>query len=54
MLVVAKGPILKVLSRSDMIWLRKHKLGASRMLRVPDGDLKDEVIFDIIDQVVSC
>ena len=38
-LVVAKGPILKVWSRSDMIWLGKLKLGAWRTLRVPDRRL---------------
>ncbi len=27
MLVVAEGAILKVLSKLDMVWLRKHKLG---------------------------
>ena len=36
MLVVANGPILNVLSRLDLIWLRKPNLGTWRMLRVPD------------------
>ncbi len=40
MLVVAKEPILKVLSRPDMIWQRMHKLGAWMMLRVPDWRLE--------------
>ena len=36
MLVVAKGPVLKVWSRMNMIWLRKPKLEAWGRLRVPD------------------
>ncbi len=44
---------LKIRGISDMIMLRKHKLGAWRTLRVPDmiGDLEDGVLFDIIDHV---
>ena len=36
MLVVAKGHIMKVLLRLDMIWLRMDKLGTLQMLTVPD------------------
>ena len=37
--VVAKGPILEVWSRSDMIWLIKPVLGDWRTLRIPDWRL---------------
>ena len=56
MLVVAKGPILKVSSRLDLIWLRKPKFGASRTLRVPDWGLEgcSHLELNIKDDVGGC
>ena len=45
MFVVAKGPILKVWSRLDMLWLRKPKLGAGGCCGFLTGYLKDGVIL---------
>ena len=47
MLVVAKRPILKVSSRLDLIWLRKPKFGAWRMLWVPDWRLEGWGNFEL-------
>ena len=55
-LVVAKGSILKVSSRLDLIWLRKLKIGAWRTLRVPDWRLEGwgHLELNIKDDVGCC
>ena len=56
MLVVAKGPILKVRSRLVMIWLKKPMLGAWRTLKVPAWRLErwDHNELNIKDDVGGC
>ena len=56
MLVVAKGPILKVSSRLDRIWLIKPKFWAWRMVRVPEWRLEGwgHLELNIKDYVGGC
>ena len=55
-LVIAQGPILKVSSILDLIWLRKPKFGALRTLRVPDWGLEgcSHLELNIKDDVGGC
>ena len=54
MLVVTKVPFLKVLSKLDMIWLRKPNLALGGYQRFLIGDLKYWVKSTIKDDVGCC
>ena len=47
------GDILKFLSRSDIIWLLKEKVGLGGYWWFLTGDLEDGVIFEIMNHVVK-